>query len=195
MEVTRTRWKQREAFSSFDERMSWGALALRFRLFKPTKTIEVGLSTDTLFSSLRSDRLLIYHSDIIRHTADAFLPMTPEAAAKATVCAIRDMINDARDRTAVYVVLAPDKRSIYAPWITTPLPEKAVGFLDVLKGQLGGRYIDLFGPLSAAVHAGQKDLYFPNDTHWSASGHQLVGNTIADAIGGKKPAETSFFVN
>ncbi|MFT6556358.1 hypothetical protein [Sneathiella sp.] len=181
--VPRIRWKQRTDFASFDERLSWGALALRFRLLKPGKTVDVALSRSDLFSSSRSDRLLIYQSDIIRHTERAFLPMEPEVAAKKTLCAMHDVINAANGLSPVYLLIAPDKRSVYTPWIQTGLPPKAINFLEVFSKQAGSYYIDVFSPLSAAVHAGKKDVYFPNDTHWSAEGHAIVGSVIAETLG------------
>jgi hypothetical protein len=183
VQVKRTKWVQRSDFSNFDERISWGALALRFRIFKPSKTIEVDLSNSNLFSNVYSNKLLLFQSDIIRHTAEALFPMSAKTASGATVCAVRDMINAAAGLSSIYIVIAPDKRSIYENWIQTPLPKKVINFPKVFANQFGDHYIDLYKPLVDFVRAGEKDVYFPNDTHWSDKGHTLVGNTIADAIG------------
>jgi len=180
--LSRIHWTQRADFASFDEQLSWGALALRFRVFTPKKTVNVALSQTDLFSSKQPDRLLIYQSDIIRHTKSAFLPLNPSAAAQKTVCAMHDVINAANGHSRVYLMIAPDKRSVYSPWIKADLPPKAVNFLEVFSEQPGNYYIDVFTALASAVRDGKKDIYFPNDTHWSAEGHALVGNIIADAL-------------
>ena len=182
-EVTRTKWTRRTTFEGFDEIMSWGALSLRLRLFAASKTVVTNLSRSDLFSSVRADRLLIYHSDILRHTLPEIAPYDGAGATRATVCAIRDLVNAAQGRSRVFVTIAPDKRSIYENWIKERLPAKEVHFLESLPEPLTGAYIDLYGPLLRDVKNAVKDVYFPDDTHWSALGHARVGNLIADRIG------------
>lgn len=178
VEVARRPWRQRDRFDSFDELMSWGALAIRLRLVSGAKTLDLSLTRDDLFSSRRADRLLIYRSDVIRHTADAIAPWTGESAVAATICALRETIRAAGDRTQVFVAVAPDKRTIYADWTVEPLPPKAADFLGALPGSLSGHYIDLYAPLLAAVRNGVRDIYLPNDTHWSAAGQEVVAKAI-----------------
>ncbi|RKF14750.1 hypothetical protein D6850_07675 [Roseovarius spongiae] len=179
------KWRQRDRFDNFDELMSWGALAIRLRLVAGAKTLDLPLTRDDLFSSRRADRLLIYRSDATRHTADAIAPWTGESAAEATICALRETIRAARGRAQVFVTVAPDKRTIYADWTAATLPAKATDFLGALPGTLSGRYIDLYTPLHAAVQEGVRDVYLPNDTHWSATGQEIVAGTILDRLAGR----------
>ncbi|WP_378212808.1 hypothetical protein U5922_014465 [Aquicoccus sp. G2-2] len=176
--VERRTWRQRQSFSSFDELMSWGALALRLRAIARTKAVNLELSRDDLFSSRRANRLLIYRSDISRHTAQAIAPWSGAEAEKNAICALRTVIHAADGLSEVFVIVPPDKRSVYREWTQDALPEKAVDFLRTLPGSLSGRYIDLLTPLDAAVQSGVRDVYLPNDTHWSAVGHEIVAERV-----------------
>jgi hypothetical protein len=182
LDVERMTWMRRTNFNDFDELMSWGALSMRLQFLSGHKTVNVQLSRDDLFSNKLPDHLLIYHSDVLRHTASELLPYSGEEAEKASVCALRDLLHAAKDHSQVYVTVAPDKRSIYSEWIMSPLEPKEVDFTGALLGTLGGHYIDLYMPLLGDVSAGVRDVYFPNDTHWSAYGHARVGQVITDAL-------------
>lgn len=176
---------RRDNFNSFDELMSWGALALRRRVFASSKTVVLDLNRDDLFTSVESDKLLIYHSDIMRHEKSALYPLSVESAQKGIICALRHVINMASEDTEVYVLVAPDKRSIYAPWTTNILPAKAIEILDFLPGTLNGRYIDAYDSLRRSVEKGTKDVYFPNDTHWSVATAREIGSIVSQIVTNK----------
>jgi hypothetical protein len=55
---------------------------------------------------------------------------------------------------------------------------KAVRFLAQ---DLGLVFIDLLPPLQAALGGGEA-LYYPYDSHWSALGHQVAGESVAAAL-------------
>lgn len=182
VDVPKINWERRDTFYDIDELMSWGALAMRLRLFASGKTIVSGLLRDDLFTSRLSDELLIFRSEVTRHQKYAFGSMTREQVSQRVVCAMRDVINSAPVGTSVYYVLPPDKRSVYEEWIIEALPDKYVKFLDELPPYFAGHYIDIYSPLLSDVRAGVKDVYFPNDTHWSAHGHERVGHVVAQFI-------------
>lgn len=181
-EVELLPWTLRTRFDSFDELMSWGALALRRRVFDTGKTVVVDLDRDDLFTSSRPDKLLIYQSDIIRHTPEALFPFSPDEAGQGVICALRQVINLGAGRTEVYVLVAPDKRSVFEPWTTSELPPKAIRFLDLLPGTLNGRYIDSFQAIRQDIDSGVKDVYFPNDTHWNDETARNIGRIVSKFI-------------
>jgi hypothetical protein len=182
--VARRVSRQRQSFDSFDELMSWGALALRLQAMAGAKTVELELSRGDLFSSRRPDRLLIYLSDITRHTAQAIAPWTGVEAEENAICALRTVIRAADGLSEVFVIVPPDKRSVYHDWTRNALPAKAADFLKTLPGSLSGRYIDLYGALHAAAQSGARDVYLPNDTHWSAVGHEIVADLVLKRMKG-----------
>ena len=185
------RWERRTAFSGFDELMSWGANTIRLRLLARGKARIARLARNDLFSSNRPQELLIYHSDILRHLPEQIAPYEGAEALGETVCALRRLILGAGDRAPVYVMVAPDKRTAYAPWIVTELPQKAIDYTQALPGRLSGRYLDLLAPLRAEIGAGRRDVYLPNDTHWSPRTNMLVGALVAKALaeGGVRQAQ------
>jgi len=108
--------------------------------------------------------------------------MTPAQAQEGIICALRHVMNAADDGTQVFALVAPDKRSVYAPWITDSLPPKALDILGGLPGQFNGRFIEVFKTLRADVEQGRKDVYFPNDTHWNDATAQKVGIMAAERL-------------
>lgn len=174
-------WTRRTVFKDFDELLSWGALALRRRVFADGETVVVKLDRDDVFSSTVSDELLIFEHDISRHTPDTLLPLNAEDAGAGIVCAMRHVIN-AAPLTEIYVLVAPDKRTVYAPWTVTELPPKALDIHGILSGMLNGRYISPLEMLQADVDAAVKDVYYPNDTHWSDETARKIGKVAAGFI-------------
>lgn len=174
-------WNRRQAFDDFDELMSWGALAMRRRIFSSSKTVMVNLTRDDLFSSARSDQLLIFQNDISMHQPDALYPMNSEQAGEGIICALRHTIN-AAGAIEVYVLVAPDKRTVFAPWITESLPDKAIEIERLVPGNLNGRYIDVFPAVRSQIESGQKDVYYPNDTHWSETTARLIGGIVSKTV-------------
>jgi hypothetical protein len=162
--------------------MSWGALALRRRVLGVSKTVMVNLERGGLFSSNTSEKLLIYDEDISQYEAHAIYPLDTKQAERGIICALRHTINAAPEGTEVYVVVAPDKRTMFEPWILDSLPKKVVKAADFLPGTLNGRFINLFEPLRQDVLDGRKDVYFPNDTHWNDATARKVGEIVAKAV-------------
>ncbi len=184
-------WRRRTAFSGFDELMSWGASSIRLRLLSAGKTRLAPLRREDLFSSRKSGKLLFYQSDILRHLPEQIAPYSGPEALRETVCALRGLIRLAQGRAPVYVMIAPDKRTAYAPWIASTLPPRVIDYPAELPAALPFRSIDLLGPLRAEIGAGRRDVYLPDDTHWSPRTNMLVGALVARVLarGGKpKPA-------
>ncbi len=179
-QLPRETYTRRARFDGFDELMSWGALALRKRLTGSSSSIPISLSRDDLFSSAASDQALIFREDITKHTRNAYPKRDPDAAAAKASCGLRQLF--ARSGTVpIRFMIAPDKRTIYQPWTTTPLPAKSLDVFAMARAALGDTYIDLYAPLSAAAATGQ-DIYFSNDSHWGPSGNTIAGTMAAAGL-------------
>ena len=180
VDLHRYNFSRRTQFDSFDEVFSWGALALHKRLAGNTKSILIQLDRDDLFSSQAPRQGLIYGDDILKHTADAFPQSDPEAAAAKALCGLRQLFARGGG-VPMRFMIAPDKRSIYEAWITSPLPAKAINVFALAHNALGATYIDLLAPLTEAANT-SRDVYYPNDTHWGPIGHTIAGLNAAASL-------------
>lgn len=180
IELPRDNFSRRKQFNNFDEVFSWGALALLKRLEGNTKSIPIRLNRNDLFSSRATRQGLIYIDDIRLHTADAFPQKDPEAARAKALCGLRQLAARA-GRVPMRFMIAPDKRSIYDTWTTTPLPAKEIDVFALARQALGTTFIDLLVPLTEAADTNQ-DVYYPNDTHWGPIGHRIAGMNAAASL-------------
>ncbi|MEM1344656.1 MAG: hypothetical protein AAGI34_08775 [Pseudomonadota bacterium] len=173
--LDRASFARRTAFESLDEMLSWGALAARPRFSRQERVIEVDLTRDDLFSHRAANRLLLFGDDVSNHLASD-VGASDLAAAR---CGLAQTIAAAEGLSPVYLAIAPDKRTLYAPYIATPLPAKAADLFVLAEEALGASAIDLRQPLAEAAAAGVRDLYWPGDTHWGAAGHRIAGERVA----------------
>jgi hypothetical protein len=97
----------------------------------------------------------------------------------------------AANRTTLLVVFAPQKFRVYqkyctfspdnpcARWVLDDLPERLEARVAAISPEIG--FLDLTPALAAEAAEGRL-LYFTDDTHWSAAGHQAAGRAIADVL-------------
>ncbi len=64
-------------------------------------------------------------------------------------------------------------------WVVSNLPEEFEPMLHAISPEIP--FIDLTGPLREAAAAGTL-TYFPDDTHWTAAGQRVVGETLYQAL-------------
>lgn len=142
-----------------------------------TKTWQYGLSRSDLFSNELSDRLLVFRGDIEK---TAQWREATQAGIDCLLAELRRKV-EAGGHTRLVVLVAPDKLTAYAPWVT----DRSVQGLSELDA-LADRHPDLIPPihrtLEAAIAAGTQDVYLPNNTHWGIKGHLLVGQVMADFL-------------
>ena len=176
---------RRTTFESFDELMSWGALAARLRLTGGDEPVlEVGLSRGDLFTHRAADRMLILGADVVNHRPPRMRPADPDRAAKALICGLRRLAAAAEGRAPLWVMIAPDKRTAYDPWIADPLSPRGLDLFPLAREALGPALIDPLPALRAAVEGGTRDVHFPDDSHWGAAGHRIAGELAARALTG-----------
>ena len=94
----------------------------------------------------------------------------------------------AANRVPLLVVFVPEKFRVYRDYCTFRPDNPCVDWvLDDLPGRLAARvtalgpgigFLDLTPALAAEAARGRL-LYFADDTHWSAEGHQVAGRAIA----------------
>jgi hypothetical protein len=130
------------------------------------------LSRGDLFTSKASDRLLVYRNDLRK-----------SGWRSEDLARIRSGFADIADRvqangiTRLITAIAPDKSSIYRPWLISPslLPESRMAALLASFPATDARLDQV---LQRAVDSGTRDVYMPNDTHWNATGQKLVAEAI-----------------
>lgn len=155
------------------QRSLWRAATGR----QSTDAWEYPLDRSDLFSSERSDRLLVFRKDIQKTEQWA------SAGPSTLDCLLTELRRkvEANGHTRLVVMLPPDKLTAYTPWITDPSVQK-LSELDALTS----RHPDLIPPLHwalrSAITAGTPDVYLPNNTHWGSNGHLVAGQVMADFL-------------
>jgi len=170
----------RRHFLSLNELLSWGALSARKQIFGAPAVRKFTLERSDLFSNEASDRLLVVATDLRNRAVHERFRVAPQEVAERTGCALRQIAAAAEGR--LILTIAPDKLSVYEPYIVSDLPPKPIDAFGIAKAALGPVFIDLMRPLSTAVADGSKDVYWPNDTHWGATGNRIVGKTVLERI-------------
>lgn len=128
---------------------------------------------------------------------DLFLPSDLQAIADNLSSVRRHL---AACRIPFYLVIAPDKQTVYPEKLLMPPPADAITQADQLDAYLHAadpelRIIDLRKPEQAAKAAQTQELYYRTDTHWNELGaffgYQAIAKrlvhdgVLADAVGTK----------
>jgi hypothetical protein len=147
--------------------------------YEPTRVLRLALTRSDMFSSRRSDQLLVYDDELRKMRI-----VTTEALDQA-YCALIDAQNriQRNGHTRFLFMSAPDKATAYADYLTdaelrhiSPLPE--------FYRRSGLKQVALVERLRQAIRCGAKDIYMPNDTHWSSTGHGIVADAVIAALTG-----------
>lgn len=130
------------------------------------------LST-SLFSVPRDKRLLFFDEDLTS------IPL----ANAGTVRALNQNLNTLaaklkKKNISLYFMPAPNKYTIYSDYIVdNPYPKSV--FFELLRG-LPKNYVfvDTKRLLAEEVKKGEKDVYFPDETHWSSKAAKKIAESI-----------------
>lgn len=139
-----------------------GSLVLRYRLARAD-----------LFSNRRSDEILVYAPDLAKLD-------WPRERLRAGACHIRALQDrvESDGTTAFVFLLVPDKSTAYAEFLLgapfQPVPAAVQALVAA-----GVHLAPLDGLLRRAIHAGERDVYLPNDTHFGARGFELAAQAVA----------------
>jgi len=154
----------------------WNFLLRRGLSIDTTEARKLFLSRYDLFSSRSAGEILVYRDDARKAAWDANMIARIR-------CGMVDI--ESRFRAAgvkqFALAIAPDKSSIYRPWLAKPDQVAASRIREVHQGlNLIEARLDL--QLGQAIASGVKDVYLPNDTHWGSAGHKLVAEAILEAL-------------
>jgi len=137
-------------------------------------------------------------SSIVHVTADGLdlhldpraLPATAEEPDAGQIALFRLALLHSRETAAAHgirlvVFIVPTKEMVYQDRFPDPALRDAVDWryeaLLRLLAETGIDHIDLLPPLRAAAARGEA-LYFGQDTHWTAEGHELAARALADFV-------------
>lgn len=132
------------------------------------------------FTSRRPDRLLVFREDYNRRHWS-------EASWARIVCRLGAVQARAVQGGAGFVLLvAPDKTTAYAALLAPG--DRTPGALPRLAAVPGLALARTDLALTAAIAAGVKDVYLPDDTHWGSAGAAIAAGAVIEAAGGQRLA-------
>lgn len=142
------------------------------------KAREVLLTRDDLFSNRKKDHLLYFEHDLVKGK-------WPEVLRNKIQCslqAFREKI-EANGKTAVVIMLVPDKLSAYSPWIVDEHKDIAMlSVLDTPEIKSISNAVDLHAKIITELENGFVDFYSPSDTHWSSQGDFKVAQWLQQSL-------------
>lgn len=149
---------------------------LRALGLEASKTLRVPLARSDLFSSRAATELLVYRDDLLKQSWKA-------ADLQRIRCGFARLASrfEANGVTRFVSALAPDKSSAYQAWLAdkSALPQSR---LPELLEHFPIPDARLDRALTAAITAGTRDVYLPNDTHWGTAGQQAVAESVLDLL-------------
>lgn len=134
------------------------------------------------FSSRNQSSLLIYDADVkkIKSWSDMGLDEMD-----CRIEAMRRQV-EANGYTRFVLMVPPDKLTVYADFLSDQKFRHAslLSVLSDLHPELMPRFDKA---LITAVHSGEQDVYFPDDTHWASNGQRIAAETLIPFL--KRPNE------
>ena len=147
-------------------------------LFKYTKkTTILELSSTELFTNSHADRLLIFSEDISKKKKLSELDWT------RVRCGLLELQRKVQHKgeTKFVALIAPDKLTTYSKYLKNK-HLKNFSKYQYLMNDSRLNIVPLLPYFEMAHKNNKKDIYFPNDTHWSSVGNKLVGNVVLDYL-------------
>jgi hypothetical protein len=135
------------------------------------------LSRADMFSNTKSSELLLLAEDLRKKQWSS-------QQVDAMRCAVlRDKETvEANGSTRFVALIAPDKSTVYADYLPTGFARAHL--CAALSGDGATHVLCVDDLLRAAVEAGIKDVYLPNDTHWASAGAELVARAVSEYAAG-----------
>ena len=148
---------------------------LLLRQFAPGSidALHYRLTREDLFSNRRASELLVFRDDLEK----LGLPARFLAQQACALQALQQEV-EAGGRTRFVLLMVPDKLSAYRPYVRDfPAGDypPVIAALAANPNLLMPR-LDL--DFEAALRAGTRDLYLPDDTHLGSAGHRLVAERL-----------------
>ncbi len=160
-------------------------------LIKPhkRKAKALALTSDQLFSSGKSDHILLLSKDFLLYdTID-------DSNLNTVRCSMRAVDQALTQAQLPHVILTlPDKATAYQPYLVSTEIKQRPALINRLRiDALTGHGINMLQPIRTMIAAGNKDVYLPNDTHWGYKGFQLAAALIDEKLAAqlKEPSPAS----
>jgi hypothetical protein len=148
--------------------------ALRWwRGHEATSAVRLEMTRGDFFSSRHPRSLLVYAEDFNKASWSA-------AEWRAAICdlaRLQDRV-EANGRTAFLAMIVPDKLTIYAPY----LEDRRYAALSQLARLDEIPTVNLVRVDRILDPRAHRDLYLPNDTHWSAATHAMAADLVLQAL-------------
>lgn len=131
------------------------------------------------FSNNKSNEILLYSEDLNT------IKWTPKDWEKIRCNALHlQNLVQKSESTSFVLLVAPDKTTVYKDFIKHDFLGESKLELLTVGNELNFIRVDDY--LRQKVEEGEKDIYYPNNTHWSYQGHELVANKVLEYLEGKK---------
>lgn len=139
------------------------------------KVTKYQLTRRDLFSNKRPDQLLVLPADLLQTPR-------PEEQWQRESCQLLALqtLAEANGRTRFMTMIAPNKLTAYASWLAAPAA--VTDGTEHYARTPGPRLIRVDRAIKAAIGAGRRDVYLPNDTHWGTAGARIAAETAARAL-------------
>jgi hypothetical protein len=137
-----------------------------------TRTVRHTLNRPAPFSSMNIKTLLTYDNDLLK-------TKTKIQAIEKTVCQLA-YINEqveSNGQTRFVYMIPPDKLTAYAEFLADE-KLRQISFISALAQRLPTIVPRIDLSIQSAIHAGEMDIYLPDDTHWGWRGHQIAAETL-----------------
>lgn len=139
----------------------------------PDESVRVPLVSAAPFSSRIKDELLVYRNDMRK-------PFWWKESGRAGLdCQIESMQASVERNgyTRFVLMIAPDKSTVYSRFAVDAEFRK-LSQLEALVDRHPKTMPSMALGLKSAVDRGVIDVYFPDDTHWSATGNRIAASSL-----------------
>jgi hypothetical protein len=140
--------------------------------YNPTSVLRVPLSRPIMFTSRRPSDLLVLQDDMEK----AHWSKADWEAIRCRLLSVQQAV-ESNGKTRFLLIVSPDKSSAYSKYV--PSQYRFANSQEILAGTKNLHFLRLDLPLVAAISAGKRDVYLPNDSHWSSLGSELVAKEVA----------------
>lgn len=148
------------------------AMQRKFRL--NNQVLKLPLNRGGLFSARNDRELLVYFDEVAKNG------LTSQNLDK-----LREGMNrlqslvESNGFTKFIWLIAPDKSSIYAPYLSRS-GDSTIDLIGSVSKDARLHVVRTDRILSAEIAAGTPDVYLPNDSHWGSVGHRLAADGLVD---------------
>ncbi len=159
-----------------DEALGFVSASVKRMLGINHLVLRIPLSQDALFSSREDRSLLVYFDEVDKRT------ISPEEIDRVRrgMFELQKLVE--RDgATRMLYIVAPDKSSIYAPWLRNPA-DATPDLIGPISSDPRVQMVRTDRVLSEAIRRGIPDIYLPGDSHWGSMGNRVVADAAVEEL-------------